>query len=117
MDYIFLFLCSIIILTCFYLVAAPFFSKEEVSSDNSIREEVSLESVYRAVNELEMDFLMKKMEEKDYLQLKEQYQLLTANLMKKGHQHTKKKSGLDDSDQAELEIMKELQILRKFGGR
>lgn len=117
MDYVYLTISSIIILTCFYFVAAPFLSKEVSSADNSIQEELGLESVYRAVNELEMDFLMKKMDEKDYLQLKEQYQLLAANLMKKEHQQTKKKPGLDRNDQAELEIMEELQKLRKFGGR
>lgn len=120
MDYIYLILSSIIILACLYFIISPFFStktKGALMIDNE-EETLTLEAVYGAVNELEMDYLMKKIKETDYKNLKEQYQLLAANLMKQSEKQKKITSKVDlETDKVELEILTELQNLRKQKGR
>lgn len=119
MDYVFLIISSIIVLTCFYFIFAPFLSQRDrglVAKDNA-GDELTLESIYRAVNELEMDYLMKKLNEADYLSMKEQYQLLAAGLLKqeeKSRKASSKKS--NGSEKIDLEILTELQKLRKQKG-
>lgn len=120
MDFIFLIVSSIIILACFYFIVSPFFTgKAEVKEGNISEEDtLSIEAVYGAVNELEMDYLMKKISEEDYMSLKEQYQLLAANLMKQGEKKTRNvPKDNAQSDKAELELLAQLQKLRKQKGR
>lgn len=120
MEIVYLILSSIIILACFYFIVAPFFStksKRAVIVENE-EETLSLEAVYGAVNELEMDYLMKKINETDYKSLKEQYQLLAATMMKQGEKQKKNHSKTNvKADEVELEILTELQNLRKQKGR
>lgn len=120
MNYIFLIASSIMILTCLYFMASPFFTtKEEKREKHESEEEaLTLEAIYRAVNELEMDYLMKKINENDYTSLKEQYQLLAAGMMKQKDTRKKNQATVKgDSDKVELEILAELQKLRKQKGR
>lgn len=122
MNILFLIVSSIIIIACFYFIISPFFTvKAEVKDSNGTSEEdvLPIEAVYGAVNELEMDYLMKKISEEDYLGLKEQYQLLAAGIMKQGEKQKKKNTSKGDShsDTVELEILAELQKLRKQKGR
>lgn len=120
MDYVYLILSSIIILACFYFIVSPFFStktKGALMVENE-EETLTLEEVYRAVNELEMDYLMKKIKDTDYKSLKEQYQLLAASMMKQGEKQKNKVSKTNsEADKVELEILAELQNLRKQRGR
>lgn len=119
MNVIFLIASSIMILTCLYFMASPFFTtKEEKRQKHSEEEALTLEAIYRAVNELEMDYLMKKINENDYTSLKEQYQLLAAGMMKQKDTRKKNQATVKgDSDKVELEILAELQKLRKQKGR
>lgn len=119
MEYIYLFASSVIILTCLYFILSPFFlvKAENAGVHNPHEKSVILEDIYEAVNELEMDYLMKKITEKDFNQLKEQYQLLAANLMKQEIGIKTKKTIKKDDKAVELEILHELQQLRKQKGR
>lgn len=124
MDYVYLIVSAIMVLICFYFIVSPFFKPEgTVASAGKKGEEpeeaVALETVYKAANELEMDFLMKKMTEQDFLQLKEQYQLLAADLIRQEKKQTANKAGKKDKQdkEIELEILAELQNLRKQKGR
>lgn len=120
MDYIFLIASSVIILACLYFIVSPFFTEKgesQVLLANG-EEGLSLEAVYGAVNELEMDYLMKKVKEQDYIKLKEQYQILAAGLMQQDEIPKKKQnSAQKKANQVELELLDELQKLRKQRGR
>lgn len=120
MEYIYLISSSVIILACFYFIVSPFFTTKEkgrVSRENE-EETLTLEAVYGAVNELEMDYLMKKIKEVDYQNLKEQYQLLAASMMKQSEKQKRTKGKAStEVDKVELEILTELQKIRKQKGR
>jgi hypothetical protein len=83
-DTIFLIAGSVITILCFYFIAAPFYSKKEARQKNQpkLEDEMSIELIYAAVNELEMDYLMKKMTKEDFQQMKMRYQMMAAELMK-----------------------------------
>ncbi|WP_174734939.1 hypothetical protein [Mesobacillus harenae] len=119
MDYIFLVTGSIIIITCFYFIISPFFSTT-VHSDGLIEqvsgEASSVDSIYRSVNELEMDFLMKKISEADFIKMKEHYQMLAADFLK-GEQNPKVVQGKTSSKEVDMEILRELETLRRQKGR
>lgn len=119
MEIVYLLAGSAIILTCFYFIVSPFFStnRETAPGFEQWDGTLTLDSVYGAVNELEMDYLMKKIKEKDFLQLKEQYQLLAAELMKHESKPKSKENAASHSKEAELELLRELQKLRKQKGR
>lgn len=123
MDYIYLIVSAIIVLICFYLIVSPFFKTEgtvaRAGKKGEPDEAVTLETVYKAANELEMDFLMKKMTEQDFLQLKEQYQMLAADLIRQEKKQAASKVDKKDKQdkEIELEILAELQNLRKQKGR
>jgi flagellar biosynthesis protein FliP len=118
MDYVFLIAGSIMIITCFYFIVSPFFTKnEDQAAGVCISDEtMSLDQVYGAVNEFEMDFLMKKITREDFEKLKEQYQLLAAELLKKDTKVLKAEKSKKHSDGAEDEILRELRKLREQKG-
>ncbi|WP_210364843.1 hypothetical protein [Bacillus sp. REN3] len=118
MDYVFLIAGAIVILTCFYFIVSPFFTTAEKHSERAVVEEetLTLDQIYSAVNELEMDYLMKKITAEDFGRLKEQYQLLAAELMKTGMDGKKPAGSRENGDEAEAEILRELRKLRKQKG-
>lgn len=123
MDYLFLIIGSLVIITCFYFIISPFFSAGEVPAGEmeTEGEKLTLEQVYSAVNELEMDFLMKKITREDFEKLKEDYQLLAAEMLKQEAQGRKakklpeSKKKIKDAE-AEAEILRELKKLRQQKG-
>ena len=123
MDYLFLIIGSLVIITCFYFIISPFFSSGEVTAAGmeAEGEKLTLEQVYSAVNELEMDFLMKKITSDDFEKLKENYQLLAAEMIKEESQGRKAKhlpegkKKIKDAE-AEAEILRELKKLRQQKG-
>ncbi|UII55275.1 hypothetical protein LS684_16680 [Cytobacillus spongiae] len=117
MDYVYLIIGCILVLTCFYFITSPFFQTEKwVAVERKEPEGYApLESIYQTMNELEMDYLMKKLSPQDYEQMKVHYQSLAAgylqgNQMKAANRKEKVKDKIDD------EITKELQKLRKGKG-
>lgn len=121
MDYLFLIVSSVLILACLYFVISPFYlMKQEVALGNEYDQGLNIESVYEAVNELEMDYLMKKIKKEDFLQLKEQYQVLAQELMAEERQLVgkkgKEKKQSSNEKKIELEILHELQKMRKLKG-
>ncbi|MBU8879823.1 hypothetical protein BGM26_12570 [Bacillus sp. FJAT-29790] len=120
MDYLFLLGGSIVIITCFYFIVAPFFSGEgnTLAAVDGNELELPLEMIYATVNELEMDFLMKKISEDDFQTLKKRYQLLAADYMKMGNKGiTDESKSKAEADEIEREILAELNKLRKQKGR
>jgi hypothetical protein len=123
MDYLFLIIGSLVIITCFYFIISPFFSSGEMPAERmeADGEKLTLEQVYSAVNELEMDFLMKKITREDFEKLKEDYQLLAAEMLKEETQGRKakhlpeSKKKIKDAE-AEAEILRELKKLRQQKG-
>lgn len=123
MDYVFLIIGSLVIITCFYFIISPFFTAGEVSAagPETEGEKLAIEQVYSAVNELEMDFLMKKITREDFEKLKENYQLLAAEMVKEETQGRKvehlpeNKKKIKDAE-AEAEILRELKKLRQQKG-
>lgn len=118
MIYDFLIISSLIILACIYFILSPFFltkESDEEKGDES-NDELTLEAIYRAVNELEMDYLMKKVNEEHYLKLKEEYQLLASKMMKQMGAEKTKRSQSKNTDNLELELLAELHKLRKQEG-
>lgn len=116
MDYIFLLLGSMIIITCFYFIISPFFNRggEHYNHFRENETEMPLEMIYAAVNELEMDFLMKKLTQDDFERMKKQYHTLAASYLKaETKQNKSKPNGNGDIDIADREILKELNKLRK----
>jgi len=119
MDYIFLFLGSIIVITCFYFIISPFFTSdgENYSHSKEIEAEMPLEMIYAAVNELEMDFLMKKLPKDDFERMKSQYHTLAAGYLKsETKQHGSKPKGNRDMNSIDREILNELNEIRKKKG-
>lgn len=123
MDYLFLIIGSLVIITCFYFIISPFFSSGEVPAEGmeTEGEKLTLEQVYNAVNEVEMDFLMKKITREDFEKLKENYQLLAAEMLKEEAQGRKVKHLPDGKKkikdaEAEAEILRELKKLRQQKG-
>lgn len=114
MDYVFLIAGSLVILTCFYFIVSPFFTASDEHAAGVVQddEKLSLDQVYGAVNELEMDFLMKKITAEDFEKLKEQYQLLAAELSKGETKAQKTGRSKKLADDAEAEILRELRKLR-----
>ncbi|GAM15177.1 hypothetical protein [Mesobacillus selenatarsenatis] len=126
MDYLFLIIGSLVIITCFYFIISPFFSSGEMPAGEmeTEGEKLTLEQVYSAVNELEMDFLMKKITSEDFEKLKEDYQLLAAEMLKdeteglklgKAKHLPEGKKKIKDVE-AEAEILRELKKLRQQKG-
>lgn len=118
MDYIFLAVGTVIIITCFYFVIAPFFSNK-VESFASIGQDSTtpLEDIYRIMNDLEMDYLMKKISQLDYERLKGDYHLLAAEYMNQNESVQEATSRKSYSKQVDQEILRELELVRNKRGR
>lgn len=116
-DYVYLIVGSMITMICFYFMAAPFFKREvavsQVSTDQE--QEMSIELIYAAVNELEMDFLMKKITQADFLQMKQRYQIMAAEYLRLEEQQIRKE--VDEALYFDEDIFLELQEIRKKKGR
>ncbi|TCJ04556.1 hypothetical protein [Cytobacillus praedii] len=117
MDYIFLLLGSMIVITCFYFIVSPFFNRSGENDSHSEEKgaEMPLEMIYAAVNELEMDFLMKKLTKDDFEAMKTQYHTLAASYLKPEKVQNKNQPK-GNVDKADREILKELNKIRKQKG-
>lgn len=126
MDYVFLIIGSLVIITCFYFIISPFFSSGEMQAIGmeAEGERLTLDQVYSAVNELEMDFLMKKITREDFEKMKDHYQLLATEMLKEETEalkqgkmkHLPKGKSKMQADEAEAEILRELRKLRQQKG-
>lgn len=116
MDYIYMIISSIVVISCFYFIIAPFFSNEKWKTDMSETNEAELpvDMIYSAVNELEMDFLMKKISKEDFETMKAHYHSLAAGYLKTEQNKKIKEPKVKrvKNDEAEREILNELNKLR-----
>lgn len=120
MDYLYLLIGAAIVISCFYFIIAPFFTSEEKSFAyaGGNESELPLEMIYETVNELEMDYLMKKISKEDFESMKKRYQALAASYLSQENNIKKTHSKNQPiNDEMEREILKELSKLRKQKGR
>lgn len=111
----FLIIGSLVTITCFYFMVAPFYTGEvELLSGGKVTDsEMSVELIYKAVNEAEMDFLMKKISEKDFLQMKDRYQVMAAEYLQMERTKVEEaKMNVKDQDTLDQEILEELKKIR-----
>ncbi|WP_161568233.1 c-type cytochrome biogenesis protein CcmI [Anaerobacillus alkaliphilus] len=107
----------LIVAFCLYLVVTPLLREKDAQLPVEITDdtdEISIKSIYATLNELEMDYHMKKLSDEDYQKLKAQYERIAAELLEEQKQKSKKTTS-DSSlvKEIEAEIEEELAKLRK----
>jgi len=116
---------TLIVSLCLYLIIRPFFEKETQWQTENLKDdldELNLEQIYATLNELEMEYNMGKIPEKDYDKSKEQYERMAAHKLKE-EAYTADETGEaketeevitgKDDEVLEDEIEQELEELRK----
>jgi hypothetical protein len=96
-------LTAALVLVSLFLIAYPYFSWDAYlnkQSTSSIQND-SKEVLLTTLNELEFDHKMEKMSDTDYFQLKKQYEVQVARILRAEKQKTSKES--DSSLLAEIE--------------
>ncbi|WP_043934050.1 hypothetical protein [Bacillus sp. EB01] len=88
---------TLMIAVCLYLILSPFFTEKNAAPLFS-KESFDLESVYEAVNELEMDALMNKISAEDFGSLKDSYYRIAAEAIEQKNK----------ADEDILEALKEI---------
>lgn len=111
----------LIVAFCLYLVIVPLLKRKEATPAIKMKddtEDITIQNVYATLNELEMDFHMKKLSEEDYQKSKAQYERLAAELLEKEKKKANKKGTSSDAvaKDIEAEIEEELAKLRKERG-
>ncbi|MCE7792814.1 hypothetical protein K8O68_10345 [Salipaludibacillus sp. CUR1] len=79
------FVSALIVGLCLYLVIQPFFTNKKEWRRDEVKDDLdsmTLEQAYATINELEMEFNMGKLPEKDYQSLKAQYERIAASKLK-----------------------------------
>ncbi|MGJ7920364.1 hypothetical protein [Neobacillus sp. LXY-4] len=116
-DYVFLIVGSMVTIICIYFIAAPFFKTDPHQSQKKVASEegTSIETIYAAINELEMDYLMKKITEADFQQMKMRYQIMAAEILKIEEEQVRHE--IKDASNIDEDILIELQKIRKQKGR
>jgi hypothetical protein len=79
------FVSALIVGLCIYLVIQPFFTNKKEWRRDEVKDDlddITLEQAYATINELEMEFNMGKLPEKDYQSLKAQYERIAASKLK-----------------------------------
>lgn len=113
-------LSILIVAFSLYLVVTPLLRKTKTQLNVTIKDDtddISLKSIYATLNELEMDYHMKKLSEEDYQKLKAQYENYAAELLEKQEKKEKKATNNDSlMKDIEAEIEEELAKLRKERG-
>lgn len=119
MDYFYLIIGAVMVICCFYFIIAPFFStRGETIANAEGKADLPLEMIYEAVNELEMDYLMKKISKEDFEAMKKRYQAMAAGYLTQGTSTKTTHSNKETIDEkVEREILQELNKLRKQNGR
>ncbi|WP_070120491.1 hypothetical protein [Bacillus marinisedimentorum] len=116
MDAVYMVSGSLVIITCFYFVIAPFFTQGKTAAASNEGESVSLELIYESINEAEMDYLMKKISKEDFEEMKQQYYNLASGQLKGNRPaNRRQKEAAGGTVPVDEEILKELQKIR--GGR
>ncbi|PYZ93399.1 hypothetical protein CR194_09455 [Salipaludibacillus keqinensis] len=115
---------TLIVGLCLYLVIQPFLSgKKQRWRTDELKDDLddlTLEQAYATINELEMEYNMGKLPEKDYQSLKNQYERIAAKKLKEDaysfeRKTDEQKNGDETKDSSiEAEIDKELAELRKL---
>lgn len=120
-DYLFLIIGSVVTITCFYFMAAPFFAKRR-HENNLVAyggdPEMSLESIYQAINEIEMDLLMKKITQQDFRQMKDHLSIMAAEYLNNQPEKTEKPQQQIDEPPSDIDkqILSQLAEIRHEKG-
>lgn len=104
-----------LVLICLFLVLAPFFSwNSYLSLTTRVNDAASTKEVLLStLNELEFEYKMDKISHSDYKNLKKQYEIQVASIMKEEEEHLNNQK-IDHSLMAEIEseIEKTMQSYR-----
>lgn len=110
----------LIVAFCLYLVVTPLLKKKEATTAVELKDDtdqISLKNIYATLNELEMDFHMKKLSEEDYKNSKAQYEKIAAEVLEEEKIKEEKAAPINNATKAiEKEIEEELAKLRKERG-
>jgi hypothetical protein len=112
-------LSLLIVAFSLYLVVTPLLRKNDIPLPVTIKddtEEISIQNIYATLNELEMDYHMKKLSDEDYEKLKAQYERYAAELLEKEKKKESKVANDSAVKDIEAEIEEELAKLRKERG-
>jgi cytochrome c-type biogenesis protein CcmI len=112
-------LSVIIVAFSLYLVISPLLRKNNTKLSVEIKDdtdEISLQSLYATLNELEMDYNMQKLSEEDYQKLKAQYERHASELLENQKKKESKTGNGSFVKDIEVEIEEELAKLRKERG-
>jgi len=94
-----------LLLVCLYLSISPLFKLDAFLSSNRKSDQVSpKESLLTTLNELEFEYKMEKISHADYQNLKKQYEVQVAAIMKEEEQIVDKKIDKDLMAEVEKEI-------------
>jgi len=108
---------ALIVGLCLYLVVQPFFSGQKQWRIDEVKDDLddlTLEQAYATINELEMEYNMGKLQEKDYQSLKGQYERIAAKKLKEDAYASESEKTDDRKDSLiEDEIEKELAGMRQ----
>ncbi|OCA91064.1 hypothetical protein A8F94_04170 [Bacillus sp. FJAT-27225] len=108
---------ALFVLGCLYLVLMPLF-KEETFLDHTRKSQTDTatkEALFTTLNEIEFEFKMNKLSESDYRQLKRQYEIQVAKIMKDEETSVEKNIDLDLLAEVEREIEASLNKQQKKG--
>lgn len=101
--------------TSLYYVAQPLFTyNQEEEALKKIEEEISRETIFLTLNELEFDYRTNKLSKGDYEKLSGKYKKLAAGLLKKEEEillfraNTRDQSGKEVSSELENEVEDEI---------
>ncbi|MBB5174801.1 hypothetical protein [Texcoconibacillus texcoconensis] len=100
----------LIIALCLYFILVPFFltnKKLDTVSIEDDTDQLTIEEVYATLNELEMEYNMKKLTDHEYKTLKKKYQRLAAKMMKEEGPFSQGPSANDEIEQ-EIEELKKI---------
>ncbi len=113
MDAVYLISGSLVIITCFYFVIAPFFTRKTEQNAAAVGKSVPLELIYESINEAEMDYLMKKISKEDFEELKQHYYTLASGRLKGNSPVNRlEKEAAGGTVPIDDDILKELQKIR-----
>jgi len=102
-----------------YLVVNPFFQKKtETKMINEENTEKDIKHLYVTLNEIEMDYHMGKLTEKDYQELRTQYETLTASqLHQRQHQEEQQEQEFQQLVEKKNQLSREINELKVLANR
>ncbi len=115
-----MFFTAVLVLGCLFLAISPLFKWDSYLKLNSQSEDLTVtkEMLMTTLNEIEFDYKMDKISQVDYKNLKKQYEVQIASIMKEEEEFVEHKIDKDLMDEVEREIQEAMKSKQKEkGGR